>query len=105
MKAPVLPSSEKLEKYQTPLNPYIWRGPKTERLYELEEEAHNATRAAAKELGKVLGYSDAAFWTHSLPEALRSQLEGWDTAAAFLAAKSYLEGRGCTVTVPDKVPV
>lgn len=83
--------------YHRPTNPFIGREDATERLYSLEHKRNVAIEAAAKELGKLLGFEDKQFWTRTLPEELYSILESYDQNAAKIAALAFLERHGFKV--------
>ena len=79
-----------LAQYRTPTCPYIGRGEETKNLYAAEEKRDAACRKAAESLGRVLGYNEKQFWTHTLPEALLSILGHWDQRASYVAAKAFV---------------
>ena len=88
-----VPRDKQVTEYRKPFNPFVGRGSKqTELLYKLEEERDNALRAAAVQLGKVLGLTD--FWKEMLPEAIFSLLDHWDREAGKIAATAFLERNG-----------
>jgi len=88
-----LPKDSQAKEYRKPFNPFVGRGSKqTELLYALEEKRDDAFRAAALQLGKVLGLTD--FWKEMLPEAIFSMLDHWDRAASKIAAVAFLERNG-----------
>lgn len=77
--------------YNKPTGQHIGRGESTERLYRLEEKRNKAIKEAATELAQVLGHSVHEFWQSTMPEELLSILDSFDTFAATLAARAYLE--------------
>lgn len=81
--------------YRKPTAQYIGDG--AQKLYNLETRRNEIIKACAKEQGNILGFSEAEFWTHSMPEALLSVLDSFDKRAALLAAQAYVE-RNTTLT-------
>jgi hypothetical protein len=75
--------------YRKPEGAYIGRS--QEKLYALEDKRAQAIMAAGRELGRLLGFSPEAFWTHTMPEELLTVLESFDRHAAKLAAEVFLE--------------
>lgn len=90
--------------YRKPTAARIGSAARTAQLYRLEEKAHAATEAATNELGKILGFTEEQFYTHSLPEALFTILDSWDLIASILAATTFLERYGYRVEVGPDVP-
>jgi hypothetical protein len=75
--------------------PFIGSGSDgAQKLYTLEDVRRKAVTAAAKQHGKVLGYTESEFWTKTMPEHLASLLEGYERATAIAAAIGYLRQYG-----------
>jgi sulfate adenylyltransferase subunit 1 (EFTu-like GTPase family) len=77
--------------YLKPVGQWIGRGEDTEKLYQLEEKRNKYIKLAAEELGKVLCHSGKDYWYKTMPEALLSILENFDTQASTMAAEAYLD--------------
>jgi hypothetical protein len=95
-----VPRDLTVKKYRRPFNSFIGHGESTETLYKLEDQRDDAFRAAAVQLGAVLGLTD--FWHEMLPEAIFSMLDHWDRAAVHVACVAYLERHGYAVTEVSK---
>ena len=83
--------------YRKPTNPFV--GQQEKKLYQLEERRNASLRAAAEELGKVLGLTE--YWTEMLPEAIYALLDQHDHSAGEIACIAFLEKRGFAVTKSD----
>lgn len=70
------------------------------KLYELEDALQKAFRAASEELGNVLQYEKKQYWTHTLPEALLSFLDGQDEGAVLAAIRLWMKKTGTTQIEP-----
>lgn len=81
-----------------PTIPYIGQCKATEKLYKLEEKRSAAIKAAALELGKVLGHTPEEFWSRTMPETIASILDTYTTSLSVPAAAAYLKRYGFTVT-------
>ena len=90
--------TETRKRYTKPTNPFIGKNDNTEILYRREEKRDEAFKAAARELGKVLGHEEKEFWTKTLPEAYFSLLDHWDRQAGEVACIAFLEKQGYVVS-------
>jgi hypothetical protein len=97
-------SSTVRKQYRKPVNPFIGRGEDTEALYKREDKRDEAFKLAAESLGRVLGFTERQFWTHTLPEALFGMLDHWDSMASEQACIAFLERRGFTIQPPKEQP-
>lgn len=77
--------------YKWPTGGKIRMNSHTQKLYELEERASAAFKAAGVELGRVLEHAGGDFYTKTLPEALLTVLMQWDNHASYYAARAYVE--------------
>ena len=80
-----------------PSQPRIENGPEAEQLYQIEERRNNLIKAAAREQGRIQGFSEKDFWTHAMPEQLASILESFDRASSEAAALAFLLKRGYVI--------
>jgi len=61
------------------------------KLYDAEEELHEALHRAARELSTLMGFGREQRYTHAIPQTLCDLLESIDTDSAVLAARAFLE--------------
>ena len=80
-----------LQDYEIPRLIKISLSSESEKLYDLEDKRNDIIEECAKEQGKILGFNDKQFWTHSLPYQLLALLESWDREASYRASKAYIE--------------
>ncbi len=88
--------------YRKPTAQFIGRSRTSEKLYNLERKVEGPLRAAARELGNLLGFKPDQLWTHAMPEALLNILDSSDAQAALLAAQVFIEKHGYTMTRTPK---
>lgn len=82
--------SQLTKEYQNPIcRRIVWEG--NEQLYKMEEKTHLAFQTAAYELGRILGHTSQQFWTHTMPEALYTFIDSWETGSARAACEAWLE--------------
>lgn len=77
--------------YVKPTGPRIGRSGRTEKLYALENALSEAFRASSEELGRLMEHKKAEYFTHTLPEAIFSFLEGYDSNAVRLGVELWLQ--------------
>lgn len=80
-----------MSRFVKPSGQRIGRDESTEKLYRLEDKRDAAFKAAALELGRLLGHNPGNYYTHTLPEALLAILEGHEPEAARIAAQAFLQ--------------
>lgn len=77
------------KKYKKP--ELIFIGHDAEKLYSLENDRNESIKKCAEEWLNVQNLSKYDFWKVAIPQALFDVLESFDTRAAYLAAKSFIE--------------
>lgn len=77
-----------------PSLPRIGLNTDTEKLYRLENDRAREIGASARELGRLLGHTKNEYWTRTMPEALASILDSYETPAAVAGALGYLIVKG-----------
>jgi hypothetical protein len=72
-------------------------------LAESLDELHRTLGVVARQIGYELNFTREQFQTHGMPEAMAALLDRMDDGPAIVAAQTYLETRGFTITkgVPD----
>lgn len=94
------------EGYKMPTSPRIGRIRETEKLYRIEDKRNDLITESAEELKELYAHSNLEnhrhmyqdIWKEAIPEQLRNVLESFDTNASILAAVSFLESKGFTIT-------
>lgn len=82
--------------YRIPTAFAVGRSPKTERLYELEDQRNEIIKKAAAEWSRVTGIGDAegvGLYRAAVPQQLFDTLEGFDSVSSMMAAMSWLIDR------------
>jgi hypothetical protein len=70
---------------------FVPNGPKTKRLYMLEEARSEAIAKAAREYARVMGHDERDYWVRTMPQALFDLLDSFDVDAAHAAAEAFLD--------------
>ena len=69
----------------------IAKGPRTAKLYRLEDHAADSLIAAAREAGALRGETKEEFWTRTMPQELLDFLDRFDGMATVYACRAYLK--------------
>lgn len=90
----------KEEGYTKPIFPYIGSIPETEKYLATEDTMLKSIRKTAEAFSKLYKNKNCYqnVWKEALPEILGQVLEGNDRKASELAAITFLERKGYTIT-------